>query len=262
MHGLGSVDPGMDIDWGKTSLDYARYRPGPPSSFYAKLLTLGIGKKNQKILDLGTGTGVLARQFAKQGCSVIGTDISSEQIKMAETLAKMDDLSIDFRVMPTEEIQFQNMEFDAITANQCFLYFDQSKVNPLIKKYLHSQGVLITSHFSWLPLDDKIAHATEQLILKHNPNWTAHSYNGLIPAIPYGLGNSFSVEDYFYYDEAISFTREEWRGRIRACRGVGAALTPAQVEVFDQEHEQLLSEIADDQFTILHRIDAHLMKAK
>ena len=52
MHGLGSVDPGMDIDWGKTSLDYARYRPGPPSSFYAKLLTLGIGKKNQKILDL------------------------------------------------------------------------------------------------------------------------------------------------------------------------------------------------------------------
>lgn len=44
MHGLGSVDPGMKIDWGKTSLDYAKYRPGPPMSFYKKLQSLGPAK--------------------------------------------------------------------------------------------------------------------------------------------------------------------------------------------------------------------------
>jgi hypothetical protein len=31
---------------------------------------------------------------------------------------------------------------------------------------------------------------------------------------------------FFVYDEAIPFTRETWRGRMRACRGVGAGLAP------------------------------------
>jgi cyclopropane fatty-acyl-phospholipid synthase-like methyltransferase len=259
MHGLGSIDPGMNIDWGKTSLDYAKYRPGPPITFYQKLQSLGVGNQGQHILDLGTGTGVLARQFAKQGCNVIGTDISAEQIKMAQTLAEIENLQVQFQAVRTEEINFSS-QFDAITANQCFLYFDKEKIIPLIKKHLTSTGVLVTSHFSWLPLVDPIAKASEQLILKFNPNWTAHSFSGVIPPVPYGLGSKFSVQHSFFYDEPIHFTREEWRGRIRACRGVGAALTPEQVEKFDLEHDELLKSIADDAFTVLHRIDAHIMQ--
>jgi 2-polyprenyl-3-methyl-5-hydroxy-6-metoxy-1,4-benzoquinol methylase len=97
MQGANRVDPGMSIDWGKTSLDYAKYRPGPPPSFYEKLKAYGIGTSGQSILDLATGTGVLARQFAKQGCEVVGSDISAEQIKMAGTLAKLDHLEITSR---------------------------------------------------------------------------------------------------------------------------------------------------------------------
>jgi hypothetical protein len=82
--------------------------------------------------------------------------------------------------------------------------------------------------------------------LKHNPNWTAHSYKGLITAIPYGLGKAFQVKDLFYYDQQIEFTREEWLGRIRACRGVGAALNPEQVQKFDREHDDLLKTIAGE----------------
>lgn len=258
MHGLNNHDPGMTIDWGKTSLDYAKYRPGPPPSFYQKLKELGVGSPHQAILDLGTGTGVLARQFSRQGCDVTGTDISPEQIKMAQTLAEFEHLKAEFITIPTEEINFTK-KFDVITANQCFLYFDKAKVVPLIKSLLKPGGVFITSHFSWLPLQDKIAKASEELILKHNPNWTAHSFKGIIPNIPYGLQNDFKVKHVLNYDEAIEFTREDWRGRIRACRGIGAALTPEQVESFDREHEELLKKMTDEKFTILHKIDAHVM---
>jgi hypothetical protein len=55
---------GKEVDWGKTSNDYILYRPGYPDSFYDKLAALGVGLKGQRILDLGTGTGVLARNFA------------------------------------------------------------------------------------------------------------------------------------------------------------------------------------------------------
>ena len=55
MHGLTSHDGGNVIDWGKTSIDYSAYRPGPPPNFYALLQALGVGIADQAILDLGTG---------------------------------------------------------------------------------------------------------------------------------------------------------------------------------------------------------------
>jgi len=62
---LPQIDNSRAFDWGKTSQDYAAYRAGYPESFYELLAALGVGKPGQRILDLGTGTGVLARAFAK-----------------------------------------------------------------------------------------------------------------------------------------------------------------------------------------------------
>ena len=75
------------IDWGKTAADYAKHRPGPPPSFYQRLLALGIGLPGQQVLDLATGTGVIARQFAEQGCQVMASDIAAGQVAMAKALA-------------------------------------------------------------------------------------------------------------------------------------------------------------------------------
>ncbi|MFG0296977.1 MAG: class I SAM-dependent methyltransferase, partial [Maioricimonas sp. JB045] len=71
-HDPGAIDAGNSVDWGRTSADYAVHRPGPPPSFFSRLAALGVGLEGQKILDLGTGTGVLARQFARQGAKVHG----------------------------------------------------------------------------------------------------------------------------------------------------------------------------------------------
>ncbi len=67
MEGVSPTDAGRKIDWGQTSQDYAMFRLGPPPGFYDRLKVHGVGLPKQKILDLGTGTGVLARQFARQG---------------------------------------------------------------------------------------------------------------------------------------------------------------------------------------------------
>jgi hypothetical protein len=73
----------------------------------------------------------------------------------------------------------------------------------------------------------------------------------------WGAGH-FAVRALFVFDEWIPFTRESWRGRFRACRGVGASLSPEAVEAFDREHATLLEGIAGEEFSILHRIDAHV----
>ena len=62
------------------------------------------------------------------------------------------------------------------------------------------------------------------------------------------------------FDEAVPFTRESWRGRFRACRGVGATLSDEAVERFDREHDAQLRATTEEHFSVLHRIDAHLLR--
>jgi SAM-dependent methyltransferase len=189
-------------------------------------------------------------------------DISADQVKMAQTLAERDNLAIDFHAAHAEEQPFESHTFDVITANQCWLYFDKSKVIPEVKRLLKPEGVLVTSHFSWLPRVDKIAKASEELILKHNPQWSAANYSGEIPAFPSWAVEHFRLKGMFYYDEPIPFSRETWKGRIRACRGVGAALTEHEVIKFDQEHDTHLKNLAGEKFKVIHRLDAHIFTDK
>ena len=71
----------------------------------------------------------------------------------------------------------------------------------------------------------------------------------------------FDLYAMFVFDAMIPFTRESWHGRFRACRAIGTTLTADAVRDFDREHEALLRRVAPEQFTVLHRIDAHLFRS-
>ncbi len=262
MLGNPAIDHGREVDWGKTSADYAAYRPGPPASFYDRLAVLGVGLPSQRILDLGTGTGDLAREFARRGAAVAGVDISTTQVATARRLAGEAGLAIDFQIAPAEATPFMDGAFDVITANQCWLYFDKPKVIPETRRLLAKGGLLVTSHFSWLPRLDPVARASEALIFKFNPHWSAGDWAGEIPAMPRWAEAEFRLRAMFWYDEPICFTRESWRGRIRASRGVGAALSAAEITAFDAEHDALLRSAVGEQFSVQHRLDAHLFEFK
>ncbi|HZL70963.1 MAG TPA: methyltransferase domain-containing protein, partial [Planctomycetota bacterium] len=69
------------MDWDRVSDDYAKYRAGPPASYFDRLKEQGVGLPGQRLLDFGTGTGVLARNFARAGARVSGVDSSPGQIE-------------------------------------------------------------------------------------------------------------------------------------------------------------------------------------
>jgi SAM-dependent methyltransferase len=260
MHNVPVIDPGRRIDWSLTSGDYAAHRPGPPARLYDMLALLGVGLRGQRLLDLGTGTGLVAREFARRGCAASGTDIAPGQIEAARGLAQTEGLAVDFQVAPAEACPHADQSFDVVTASQCWLYFDVERAVAEVRRVLRPGGVLVTTHFSWLPWADPIAAASEQLVLRFNPAWKGADWAGAVPSVPPWSVGRASVQAMFWFDEAVPFTRESWRGRMRACRGVGATLSPAEVAAFDAEHHALLERLAPPQFTVLHRIDAHLLR--
>jgi SAM-dependent methyltransferase len=255
-----AIDEGKEFDWGRTSADYVRHRPGPPLSFFERLRALGVGLPGQRILDLATGTGVLARQFAKQGAMTTGIDIAPEQIEAARGLAARERLEACFAVAAAEQSGLPDSSFDVITANQCWLYFDRDRILPEISRLLAADGVLVVSFFNWLPRFDPIARASEELVLEFNPQWQGASWDGRIPPMPCWAKERFELTAMFWYDEPIPFTRESWRGRMRACRGTGASLDAEALEAFDRVHDALLRKIAGESFSIIHRISAHFLR--
>jgi hypothetical protein len=54
------------------------------------------------------------------------------------------------------------------------------------------------------------------------------------------LTAGFTGLETFSFDLVIPYSHEAWRGRLRACSGVGASLPAAAVERFDAEVGDLL----------------------
>lgn len=101
-----TIDGGKGFDWGKVSSEYAKYRDVYPQEFYQKILDLGLCKDGQKVLDLGTGTGVLPRNLYAYGAKWVGTDISAEQIEQAKRLST--GLNIAYETVATEDASDSN----------------------------------------------------------------------------------------------------------------------------------------------------------
>ncbi len=247
------IDAGRAFDWGKTSADYATYRDIYPSELYERLVALGVGAPGQSVLDLGTGTGVLPRNMYRYGARFTGVDISDNQIEAARRLAAEGGMDIDFHAVPAEAMPFAADSFDAVTACQCFIYFDTARLLPALSTVMKDGAPLAIVWMNWLPDESPIAAASERIVLHHNPAWTGGGMQRFPAVAPEWAGGSALV---FTHGEAFAvdlpFTRESWHGRMRACRGVGASLTGDDLRAFEDEHWAMLMADAPERFAIPH----------
>lgn len=243
------IDGGKAFDWGRTSEDYAKYRDIYPPEFYQRIVDRGLCVSGQRVLDLGTGTGVLPRNMYRFGADWVGADISDNQIEQAKKLSE--GMDIEYRVTLAENIDFPNGSFDVITACQCFWYFRHERLIPVFRRILKPGGKLLVLYMAWLPFEDKIAGESEKLVLKYSPKWSGAGETIHPIFIPDCYKSSFDLTWHEEFRLNIHFNRESWNGRIKACRGIGASLTPEEIKLWEQEHLKMLDSFPE-KFDILH----------
>lgn len=78
-----------------------------------KEITKEIDPVNKSILDVATGTGSLAIELSNTAKKVVGIDLSSKMLDVAEKKRRNDNLS--FLLMDACKMKFKDEEFDAVT---------------------------------------------------------------------------------------------------------------------------------------------------
>ncbi|HEX5083166.1 MAG TPA: class I SAM-dependent methyltransferase [Blastocatellia bacterium] len=130
----------MTTNFGASADDYAKFRAGFPDSFFARLASYRVGAAGEAVVDLGTGTGTLARGLARRECRVIGVDADQRLLDQARQLDKAASVSIEYRKGTAEHIPLADNCTDLVTAGQCWHWFEGPKAAAEIARILRTRG--------------------------------------------------------------------------------------------------------------------------
>jgi SAM-dependent methyltransferase len=254
---------GMPLDFGRTAADYAAYRAAYPEELFRRLRRMGVGRRGQRVLDLGTGTGGFARGFAHAGCAVTGLDPSRRLLDQARRLDVEAHVSITYVVGWAEDTGLDAGGWEVVSAAQCWHWFDRGRAAGEARRLLVPGGALVICHLDYLPLPANVCHATEALILQYNPGWSMAGGTGIHGEWTVEVDAAgFEQIETFSFDVTIPFTHEQWRGRMRTCNGIGASLPDETVAEFDRALARLLAEqFPDEPLLVRHRSWALVARA-
>jgi SAM-dependent methyltransferase len=260
---------GQSVDFGRSADDYARHRPGFPPEFFERMAALGLGRAGQQVVDLGTGTGTLARGFAARGARAVGLDRSAEMLAAAAGLdataspapgAGRSAVVPSFVRARAEATPVRDASVDLVCAGQCWHWFDRPAAAAEVARILAPGGCAAIAFFSYLADPGSLGAATEALVLRYQPGWEWAGKSGRYPEFFSDLGAAgLRFGGAIDFDLDVPFSHAAWRGRFRACNGV-LTLPEERIAAFDRDLAGLLAAGYPEPLVVPHRVYAFLAR--
>ena len=131
--------------FGKQAEAYSKGSIFPDRDHLSKIVKKSGVARHQRVLDIATGTGFLALEFAKTAGAVIGSDLTRNMLAYAIEKQKSSGLSnIGFLLSDVESLPFPDNSFDVVSCRFAFHHFpDPIRALLEIKRVCRDSFVLI-----------------------------------------------------------------------------------------------------------------------
>lgn len=220
--------------FGTDAQRYDRARPGYPDELVARVVA---GSPGPDVLDVGTGTGIAARQFQAAGCVVLGVEPDE---RMAG-LARARGLATD--VATFEDWQPSGRTFDAVIAAQSWHWVDQLVGTEKAAEVLRPRGRLAVFGHVYEP-PAEVAEPFAAALRRVVPDLPFNGRPAGDPLALYEAGyqkvadtiretGQFEEPELWRFDWERQYTRDQWLDLLPTTGGLTSLPTDKTAEILD-----------------------------
>ena len=157
------MNPVVEPGFASTVAYYDRYRLAYPERLVARVAGLAGLKAADTVLDLGCGTGMLARSFARAGMAVTAMDPEPEML--AAACAAAGALTVTFRQGGWQDLDGRMGPYRLVTIGRAFHWMDRAATLAMLDKVVTADGGLALFHDAHPPVQEnrwfKILHEVQ-----------------------------------------------------------------------------------------------------
>lgn len=206
---------------------YDRTRPSYPGAMVDRIVAASPGSD---VVDVGCGTGIVARQFRAAGCTVLGVEVDE---KMAEVARRH---GIEVEVSSFETWATEGRTFDAVVAGQTWHWVDPVAGAAKAAETLRPGGRLALFWNVGVPPADLSAAFADvyRRVVPEFPAYDAakqaNGYSALLDKAEDGLGaaGGFGEPERWSFDWTRHYTTDEWLEQVPTFGG-NSRLEPSRL---------------------------------
>ncbi|MBY8857833.1 class I SAM-dependent methyltransferase [Nocardia sp. CA2R105] len=205
----------MAESFGVDAARYDRARPPYPRELIERIRDAAPGGE---ILDVGSGTGIAARQFRDLGCTVLGVEPDARMAEFARGTG------IDTEVATFEQWESRGRRFDAVVSATAWHWVDPIAGAAQAGRVLRPGGLLAPfNHVFQLPPEmAERVHAVYRQVIPDSPfadqpaRPAMDAYQGFFDMAADGIraGGLFEEPQRWQFEWQCTYTRAEWLDQL------------------------------------------------
>lgn len=199
---------------------YDRVRPRYPDVLIERIAW---GAPGRLVLDVGVGTGIVARQFQAAGCQVLGIDPDARLAEFARHSG------VDVEVSTFEAWEAAGRQFDAVVSGESWHWVDPVAGASKAAEVLRPGGRLAVFWITGRPaegLDEAFADVyrrvlPEPLVARLEKRSIEEAHSAMCAKAADGMRSTgaFDEPEQWRFEWAQSYTREEWLDALQTSGG-------------------------------------------
>lgn len=191
--------------FGSVAEQYDRYRPAFPDALLDDLAAMA---GSTQVLDVGSGTGKVARGLAQRGLSVLGVELDPRMAEVARGQG------VRVEIARFEEWDDAGRRFDLLTCGDAWHWIEPRRGTEKVAQVLRPGGAFVRFWNIQL-LDEPVLAALDVVYRRYAPEVRVY---GRVPSYelpaddPFPLDGPFSLVDAKTYLSERRATGEDWAG--------------------------------------------------